>query len=290
MKNKHFFTLTLFVISTLLAVFFTWPVNKAYFIACDVGQGDAILLTKGSTQVLIDGGPNDKVLECLSDNMPFWDRKIELLINTHPDNDHLNGLNSIVAQYQVEQLVINSFWQDTDLFARFVNLVREKEILVYSPQTGDKIKLNDFKFQVLWPEKALGDISIWQNDQSMVQAKSKAQILGAKTIKSNEESIVLLLEYKAKKVLLTGDISIPTEKKILKMNNLGKVDLLKMAHHGSKYSSGEKWLEVVKPALAVISVGKNPWGHPTKEVLERLEKVGARILRTDQDKVKILLE
>lgn len=290
MKSKHFFILALFIFSTLGGVLFTWPSNRAYFIACNIGQGDAILLTKGSTQVLIDGGPNNKVLDCLADNMPFWDRKIELVVNTHPDKDHLAGLLSVVEQYKVEQVVSNSFWQETELFKRFVNKIRELDIPVYSPAARDSLQISGFNFLVLWPEKTLGDAIIWQKQTELSQAKQKALVLGKKTIKANEESIVMLLKHNNKTVLLTGDISIPTEEKILNLNDLGKIDVLKVGHHGSKYSTGKKLLEAIKPKLAVVSVGKNPWGHPTKEVLARLGEVGAMVLRTDKDSIKILLE
>ena len=289
MAKKSIIIITLFIVSALLAVIITFPTNQAFLIACNVGQGDALLFTKGATQILIDGGPDNKVLECLKQNMPFWDRKIELVINTHPEKDHLAGLLPVVEQYQVGQLVSNSFWMDTSLFRDFIAAVREKRIPVYSPKKGDRLEVAGFTFQVLWPEWVIGDVGIWKQDGELAKGKNTV-ILGEKTIEPNEWSIVALANYDDKKILLAGDISGETEKKIMDKMALPKIDILKVAHHGSKYSTSEEWLSCLKPKLAVISAGKNPWGHPTQEALKRLRDLGIKILRTDKEEIRILLD
>jgi len=114
-------------------------------------------------------------------------------------------------------------------------------------------------------------------------------VVGIQSASPNTQSIVLLLEAGDTSALFTGDIDTKTEEKIISENNLGQIDILKVAHHGSKYSTGERFLTAIRPKIAVISVGKNPWGHPTEEVLGRLRAVGADILRTDQDHIKIKL-
>lgn len=282
--TKKSFLLFLIVLIIFLPwlVLFSWPSQKLNFIACNVGQGDAILLTKGSTQVLIDGGPNKKVLACLSENMPFWDRKIELMVNTHPDKDHLAGLIDVIERYKVKELISNNLIEKTETFKKFQRQVASRKIKVYSPKKGDRIKINDFDFQVLWPEKRKGDSIIWQKYLS-------DKVLGAQAIKegANDYSIVLHFKYHNFDALLTGDITSRVEDRLIQENHFSGIEVLKVAHHGSKYSSSQEFLQAVKPKIAVISVGKNPWGHPTQEVLARLKSVGAKILRTDQEKVNL---
>lgn len=268
-KSFLFFVLLLLVLLPL-AVVASWPSEDLYFIACDVGQGDAILLTKGFNQVLIDGGPNNKVLNCLSENMPFWDRDIELVINTHPDKDHLAGLIDVIQRYNVTYFVSNDIEADTAVYQEFKQALINENIALYIPEKGDNIKLAGMSFKVLWPEQ---------------------MVLGAKNTdeSTNDYSIVIHLKYGEFDAILTGDIDERIEKEIIKENRFNDIEVLKVAHHGSKYSSSDEFLDALKPEIAIISVGKNPWGHPTNEVLQRLENIGSKVLRTDKDKVKLLI-
>lgn len=271
-----YFLLTLF----FLSLFFFWPDNKLHLIICDVGQGDAILLQKRFIQVLIDGGPNKKVLECLSDNMPFWDKEIELVVNTHQEKDHIAGLVSVIERYSVDRIVINSLTSDTEVFRQFHQLVLEKGIPVYSPEKEDKIMIDELALQVLWPETKLGDLALWEKKLAPETYEQTSQVLGAFGDNMNESSLVLHLRYGKFDALLTGDIGSQTESQIEVPQG---IEVLKVPHHGSKYSSSEAFLQQVRPVLAVISVGKNPWSHPTEEVLEKLKNLGIKILRTDKD-------
>lgn len=280
--SKNSWLLLIFIILLPLLVFISWPSKQAHLISCNVGQGDALLITQGFSQILIDGGPDNKVLDCLGENMPFWDRKIELVVNTHPEKDHITGLIEVVEQYQVEKLLINDFWQESEVFNAFYQEVKDKKIAIYSPKAGDKVYISDFELDVLWPEEPLS-YGIWQP-----QTKNKPAILGAKTkIKANDYSIVIHLKRQEIDLLLTGDISSQIEEKIIKDFNLSDIEILKVSHHGSKYSTSENFLQAIKPQIAIICVGKNSFGHPTDEVLNRLKNIGAKILRTDNDKIKI---
>lgn len=278
-KRFLIFLLTLFAFLPF-AILFSWPSQRLYLVACDVGEGDAILITKGFTQVLIDGGPNNKVLQCLAQNMPFWDRTIELVINTHPDKDHITGLIDVIQRYNVRQLVSNSLVVDTEVFKEFYQQIIEKKIPVYSPQKGDKIKIAGLEFKVLWPEKVIGDPAIWKQNVNNLNA-------AASQLFTNNFSIVLHLQYGQFDALLTGDITAKEEKEIIKDYQFQDIEVLKIPHHGSKYSTSEEFLKAVNPRVAIISVGKNPWGHPTKEVLERLSQRNIKILRTDKEKIKL---
>lgn len=276
MKVKYaIFALLSAALLIWLAVF-TFPEDQLHLIFCDVGQGDAILAIHGSNQVLIDGGPGNKVLSCLSSHMPFWDREIEMVILTHQDNDHLAGLISVMERYSIDQFVSNSLIVDKAVFWQAREKILEKKISVYSPQAGDKLRVGKLALEVFWPEEKQGSELVWQKGED-------PQVLGIEvsTGETNELSVVTKLSYGEFDVLLPGDIESEQEERI--ENQIGDIEVLKVAHHGSKYSSALSFLEKISPELAVISVGRNPYGHPTQELLERLKKAGVKIKRTDLD-------
>jgi competence protein ComEC len=291
-KNQFFLFLAISLVILPFSFLFSWPDNKAYLIACNVGQGDALLITRESTQILIDGGPNSKVLECLANNMPFWDKEIELMINTHPEKDHLAGLVAVLDRYQVDKIVANSLVADSDVFRSFLDKVRTRQLSVYSPQLGDKIKIGEIELDTLWPrlrqgyggQADSGNMALWQDN-------AESKVLGEEVFKGklNEKSLVFHLRYGNFDAILTGDIDEAVEKQIIKDNQFSSIEVLKVAHHGSKYSSSEEFLEAVKPQTAIISVGKNSYGHPTLEVLDRLKQLNIKVLRTDQEEVKIVI-
>jgi len=272
-KLKYLYGGFALIVALVFGAFLVYPDQELHLIFCDVGQGDAILITKGTTQVLVDGGPNKKVLSCLANHLPFWDRTIEMIILTHPDNDHLGGLPDVIERYNVTQLLSHSLISESAIFWAFRDKVLEKEIPVYSPKAGDKIQFGDFALKILSPQEKMGNELVWQKG-------TDKQVLGALTylIEPNEASIVTLLSYGSFDVLLPGDISSQVEEVI---NTDKEVEVLKIAHHGSKYSSSEEYLERINPELAVISVGRNSYGHPTEEVLDELNNLGIKILRTD---------
>ncbi len=276
MSKKIIFFISLILLPA--AALFSLPSQHLHFIACNVGQGDAILLTKGFTQVLIDGGPNDQVLRCLSENMPFYDRSIELMINTHPDKDHVAGLVEVLKRYQVKQVLAQQFEIESKIGKQFYILLQEQAIPLHVPQKGEKIKLANIELTTLWPPFAKAS-----------EGQAPTHVLGASSpkTKTNENSVVLHLQYEDFDAILTGDITSQEEKEIIQDYRFEDIEVLKVAHHGSKYSSSEEFLKAVSPHLAIISVGKNSWGHPTGEVLDRLNQVGAQILRTDQQKIHL---
>ncbi|PIU03318.1 hypothetical protein COT44_03785 [Candidatus Shapirobacteria bacterium CG08_land_8_20_14_0_20_39_18] len=288
------FKLKYFISSlTLLLVLLVWgiisfPDQKLHLIFCDVGQGDAILAIKGDTQILIDGGPNDKVLGCLSKHIPFWDRTIEMIISTHPDSDHLSGLVSVIQRYNVSQILANSLVTNTGVFGKFRSEVIAKKIPVFSPKSGDEIKISNLDFKILFPEEKLGNETLWHTSASLSASDLKVLGISAYTGEINATMIVSELEYGNFKALLTGDIGVDQETLLRSSVDLGAtegqggIDILKVAHHGSKYSSSQEFLDLIRPKLAIISVGaNNNYGHPTSEVLDRLKTIGAKILRTD---------
>lgn len=275
LRPIHAFGGVILVVSLLWLFVFSFPDKNLHLVFCDVGQGDAVLVSRGFTQVLIDGGPNEKVLGCLARHLPFWDKKLELVVLTHPEFDHLTGLAAVVEDYQIDKVIANSLISESGLFSKFREEILGKKISVYSPKAGDKIRLGDLEFDILWPKEKLGNELVWQRPESY-------QVLGVSAFGGNlnETGIVSLLKYGDFAALLPADVGEEQEKEI----EAGPAAVLKVGHHGSKYSSSPEFLAKVQPKVAVISVGaNNRYGHPTSEVLERLRNLGIKILRTDID-------
>ncbi len=259
MKFKHWALVLISVFGLAWGVFSFWPDDQLHLIACDVGQGDAILIKKGFDEVLIDGGPNNKVMECLSNNLPFWEKTIELVVLTHPEKDHITGLVEVLKRFKVKKIISNSLLVDKAAFRAFREAVGQEEIEVFSPKKGDKIKLAGMDFEVLWPKERLGDLRLWSQ---LAYDTEKSGVLGISSFEGeiNETSVVLWLKYDQFDAFLTGDIDQRTEEEIADEHELEGIEVLKVAHHGSKYSSSQEFLEKIKPKIALISVGKNQWG------------------------------
>ncbi len=267
------------------------PDGKTRIIACDVGQGDAILLIRGSVQVLIDGGPSSqKVLTCLSRHMPFWDRKVELIVLTNTDYDHMTGVVAVLERYSTLQFAMADGVQESSTLIHLTAILRERRVPVAAVAAGNTIAVHDrggvaaFTFRVLWPPDT--DMRYVAAVAGNIDSSAREQILGAsaKKVETNTRSVVLLLTSDSYRALFTGDSGVPEEKDMLAEGVLGKIDYLKVGHHGSKYSSSLEFLGILQPTVAVISVGLgNAYGHPTPDVLDRLGMVGATIMRTDKE-------
>lgn len=225
----------------------------------DVGQGDAILIEQGSKQILIDGGPSGQVLlNKLGKYIPFWDREIEMIIATHPDQDHIAGLVDAMKNYKVDLIMDTSAQSDSQIFKKYQEIIQTKNIESLKGEAGMKIKLSDNQeMEILNPK----DSDLWNKSDT------------------NASSIVARLSSSKTSFLLTGDL--PSEQEI--NINAEKTDILKVAHHGSKYSTSQEFLDKISPVEAIISVGKNNrYGHPAPEVLERLQSKNIKIWRTDE--------
>jgi competence protein ComEC len=264
-------------------VVFAFPDAKAHVVFCDVGQGDAILLYQGFTQVLIDGGPNDKVLDCLSGNMPFFDKTLEMVILTHPDADHLTGLVSVLDKYRVKYIVSGPEGSDSSTYQAFMTRVGLGEnnaqtrgnLKVINTYAGDRIRIAGLELLALWPVKD------WLAEK--IDLPGKGPILGARTEHKNlnDFSLVFLAKVKDKTILLMGDADSRVQSDIVISDSLKQIDILKYAHHGAKTGMTEDFLAKLLPKEAVISVGKNNFGHPSSEALSLLEKYKVKVRRTD---------
>ncbi len=263
----------LFLIAVLIWIaVFSLKDQKLEIIFFDIGQGDSILInTKNNQQILIDGGPNNSVVDKLGKTLPFYDKKIELIILTHPDKDHINGLIEVVKRYQVDKILTTGIECSTEVCQILSEQIQKKEIPIKIAQAGQTISLGDNVF--------LGILNPLEN------------LSGENVKNKNDASIVAKLVAGENSVLLTGDITSKSEKKLVENNFKLQSDFLKIAHHGSKYSTSEIFLKEVSPETAIISVGKNSWGMPTKEVLEKLDREKIKVYRTDIDgDVRVIFE
>jgi competence protein ComEC len=247
----------------LVLVAFQLPKKRLELSFCDVGQGDATLVSWGSYQMLVDGGPDSSVLSCLGKSMPFWDRKIELVVVTHPQADHMTGMIEVLKRYEVENFYMSGVENDIAEVRELKRVMEKFEVTNLEFKAGDGVRLGEVSLEVLYP------------------IEITSEVCEIKDI--NEVSTVLRGSYGKFEFLLTGDIDTKIEDELRLTDKLTDVEVLKVAHHGSKTSTSGEFLLAVKPELAVISVGKNRFGHPTREVLERLRELGAMIKRTDED-------
>lgn len=250
---------------TVWAAVLTLPDDRLHVVFCDVGQGDAILVYRKNTQMLIDGGPDNKVLGCLGRHVPFYDRRIETVIVTHPQADHMNGVIDVIKRYNVTQLMMGSEENNTVGFKGLQRQITSHKLQVTNVYSGDEVRLGEVRFGVVWPARS------W--------------VLGVSTEKTdlNEFGISGILTYGSFDVMFTADVDQGAESEEMATGLLRQVEVLKVPHHGSKTGMTEEWLRIISPELAVISVGKNGYGHPTKEALDLLSSSGARVLRTDLD-------
>jgi competence protein ComEC len=255
----------LFIMLTLSAlvggVFSLWAWRNARetkVVFLDVGQGDAILITQGGNQTLIDGGRSGKLLlSRLSRYVPFWDRTIETVIMTHPDADHIGGLPDLIRNYQVREFLSTNASSSSEIF----RLLGER--LVEGPEPPERII-------------ARAGLSLSFPEGGVIRVLYPRGDLPDGT-ESNEGSVVTRFSYGETDFLFAGDL--PKEESHL--SNVPETEILKLSHHGSKQSSDDRFLSLVKPKEGVISVGKNSYGHPASEVVTRVTSSGAQIRRTD---------
>jgi competence protein ComEC len=243
----------------------TMPDDDLHVSFIDIGQGDAVFIQKGNQQILVDGGPSPGAITlALGGRMPFWDRTIDLLVLTHPHQDHLAGLVEILRRYRVGQVLFPSVNYSSPLFDEWLATIREKEVKSTLARAGERIEVADnLALQVINPPPV--------------------PLTGTASDIDNS-STVLRLEYGQVSFLITGDIQRETECELTRERAPLASTVLKVAHHGSDTSTTPEFLAVVSPDLAVISVGiDNGFGLPDGDVLSRLEeKVGAgNVYRTD---------
>lgn len=218
----------------------------------DVGQGDSFLIQSANgKQMLIDGGKDATVLSELSKAMPWGDKSIDIVLATHPDMDHVGGLDEVLKRYKVDMFLTSEVGGETDEYKNLLALVNKKNIPAYFVRQGMKFDLSSTDyFLVLFPDR---DVKGWETNTGSVVGK----------FVSGQRSI-----------LFTGDSPAPIEQYLAATipSDLD-VDILKLGHHGSRTSTTAAYLKAATPSLALISAGKNnSYGHPHKEVLDLLKQ------------------
>ena len=228
----------------------------------DVGQGDSILVKYGNRTMLVDGGPIEAGPAVSSYLKSHGVNTIDVLVSTHPHADHIGGLLTVLREFPVKVVYDNGIAHTTQTYEEYLTLIDQKNIRYVVPQRGDIIDLGTgLTVQVLSPPPggiAGGDL--------------------------NENSIVLKITFGATSFLLASDTGFSAEDIMLSPGFDLKSDVLKVGHHGSKYSSGTAFLKAIDPKYAVIEVGAgNPYGHPAPATVARLEEIGSKVYRTDRD-------
>lgn len=235
----------------------------------DVGQGDAILVEGGrGGRMLVDGGPDpDRLIVELDRRLPPWDRRIDILVLTHPHEDHVAGMPLLLERYRIGRVFESGMRGRGPGYRAFAqDLDGERAPPIGTLATGARIGIDDIRLRVLWPDP--GRVPREPPDSGRA---------------INDVSIVLLGEVAGRRFLLGGDIEDDVDP-LLAGRELPRVDILKVAHHGSGTATTPAFLDAVRPRIAVISAGAdNPYGHPVRSTIDRLSATGAQVLRTDTD-------
>lgn len=230
----------------------------------DIGQGDATLVRTPSMEyILIDGGPDDRVLQELSQVMPFYVRTIDLMILSHPHADHMDGLIEVLERYEVKQVMITGVAYGYAGYEKFLETVRERKVEIIFVNGQVDYRLDSVVLDVVYPFES---------------------VAGRHFENVNNSSISLRLLYGERSFYFSGDLEVEGEEKLVEAGLDLRADVLKAGHHGSRTSSTEGFLDVVEPEWAVISCGvDNPFGHPHAETIRHLQQRGVTIFRTDLD-------
>ena len=255
----------LIAVSALTSLGTAAPRGSLRITTLDVGQGDAILVEVSGRRMLIDGGPDPARLSTELDRIiPAWDRRIDLLVASHPHEDHLAGLPRLLDRYRITAVVGSEERGGGPAASSWREILTDRRISYHQVFTGDRFQLGAAQLRVLWPDKTYLSLPPGNDGRAL-----------------NDRSIVLRLDVPGFSALFSGDIESDIDSLI--MRNLGaSVDFLKAPHHGSKGAASRALLNVLDPRVSVVSVGvKNSYGHPSADTLQRLGERGAAVERTD---------
>ena len=255
----------LIAVSTLTSLGSAAPRGSLRITVLDVGQGDAILVEVSGRRMLIDGGPDPSRLSTELDRIiPAWDRRIDLLVASHPHEDHLAGLPKLLDRYRIFSVIGSEDRGGGPAASSWREILQRSRISYNQVFTGERLQLGAARLNVLWPDRTYLSLPPGNDGRAL-----------------NDRSIVLRIDVPGFSALFTGDIESDIDARIIH-NITSPVDLLKSPHHGSKASASRALLSVLDPRVAVVSVGaKNSYGHPSAETLQRLGERGAVVERTD---------
>jgi len=245
------------------------PQHHLQVTVLDIGQGDAILVEASGVRMLVDGGPDpDLLVGRLDERIPLWDRRIDLVVLTHPHEDHAGGLAGLAPRYSVGRIAETGMTSEGSGVRGLRAIAANLGIGRLRMVQGHAFMLGSARVEVLWPPL----------ERLPASAPSSGRAI-------NDTSIVLAVSVGRQRVLLTGDLEEDRDADLLEVlpRDGRRWDLLKVAHHGSATASSRPLLEALSPRLAAISSGAgNDYGHPAPATLERLTGVGATVWRTDR--------
>jgi competence protein ComEC len=258
--NSNFWIMSILLVLNLFWVGFFVSKNDGlthiYFL--DVGQGDSILVTMPNNQnILIDGGPSSSLITEIDRVLPFWKRNIDLMVLTHPHADHVTGLIEVATRYQVDEFLYNGVQYDTHTYQELLNVVDERNIFTQVAGRGMEYNFESCQLDILY----VGDLHTTSGDL-------------------NDTSIVSEITCGEFNAIFPADADVDIEQQLISSGSLSDVEVLKVGHHGSKYSTSAIFLETIEPEVAVITVGKNKFGHPHSETLKKLADIQAEIFST----------
>ena len=232
----------------------------------NVGSADACYITCHGKNILIDAGESadfNKISAYLKRN---GCTHFDALIVSHPDSDHIGGMSDVIENFGADEVYINNLPKelvpDTDEYKNFVNSVKENKVKCIDPKAVSKFAVGDLKFDFISPTKTYDNV--------------------------NDSSLVVKMTYKENSFLFTGDISYKVEEDLINSNIELKADVLKVAHHGSKTSSSQQFLEAVSPQISVVSVGSNDRALPDYNTMARINACSNELYRTDKDKTVVI--
>jgi competence protein ComEC len=227
----------------------------------DVGQGDSVLvITPERKTILIDGGPDNTVVYKLGQYLPFWRRRIDLMVLSHPHADHVTGLIEVLKRYQIEKILMTGILHTTYEYETWLNLIKDKNISIEIAREPKQLDFDSVVgLEILYPLKNLN---------------------GQKVDNLNNSSIVLKLVYGRNKFLFPGDLEANVQVKILDQDL--EAEILKVPHQGAEDSLNFDFLDQVKPKIAIIFAGENNYGHPSRRTIKALERKGAEVLVTKE--------
>lgn len=225
---------------------------NVYFI--DVGQADSILITNQQEAMLIDAGNNADGRQVVEFIKNKGIKKLDYVVGTHPHEDHIGGLDDVINEFEIENILLPDITTNTKTFEDVIDAIENKDLQITVPNIGDKFQLGESDFEI------------------------KSTIIDKNNL--NLASLVIRMEFGNTSFLFMGDAEIENEKSC----EWEQATVLKVGHHGSNTSSSMGFLKQVKPQISVIMVGEgNDYGHPQKEIINRLEKINTQIYRTDED-------
>ncbi len=267
MRRFFAYCLGFILISALLAYFHFEKLSHGqlhvYFL--DIGQGDSILLkTPSDKLILVDGGPDNEILTELNDVLSFFERRIDLMVLTHPHSDHIEGLIPVLEKFDVGAVLITGVSCKNAYYDVFLDKIFDENATIYFADDNSDFYFDDGVFiDVLYPF---------------------FEIRGETFENLNNSSIIMKISYKNHEILLAGDAESKIEDELVLSGADLDADLFKASHHGSKTANSYDFLKAVTPSCAVISCGTdNDFKHPHEETLEIFSTFGVKVLRTDLD-------